>query len=171
MSKSWVKTSAIIVTILTLFVFSVATITTYAKQDKVSGGFSEVTPPTLPTKPMIPPGLGKGLRQWLIRYIELSEDFKVKIREILVNNETTKSLIDKGFNITSIRPYIKLVVLGDGSVVLRVTEVLVTLYKRGEGVVYVLVDYVNGKVMHVWGSNICACPCDIVRPNTTSNIP
>lgn len=48
-----------------------------------------------------------------------------------------------------IRPIVKLYVQGDGNVILRSTEAMVTLFKKGEGIVRVLVDIENNKVIKI----------------------
>mgnify|MGYP001772959377 CR=1 FL=1 len=81
--------------------------------------------------------------------IEISEEYKKKVVDILEKDSDTRALIKEGYNITLIRPLIKVYVKGDGSVEFRATQALVRLHKNGEGTVLVLVDIEEGKVLKI----------------------
>jgi hypothetical protein len=106
----------------------------------------------------LPPAWGL----WLNKSIEISEGFKEKVVTILNSNENTSKLLDEGYNITAIRPIIKLVVQDDGIVVLKAVGAWVTLHKEGGGVVHVLVDLENSTVVKIWGPATCVCRCPCV---------
>jgi hypothetical protein len=84
-----------------------------------------------------------------LQVIETSEEYKAKVIEILNNDADAKKFLENGYNITLIRPIVKLYVQGDGNVILRSTEAMVTLFKKGEGIVRVLVDIENNKVIKI----------------------
>lgn len=72
--------------------------------------------------------LGWGL--WLNKkFIEVSEGFKDRVVNILQSNENTSKLLNEGYNITAIRPIIKLVVQDDGNILLKAVGAWVTLHK------------------------------------------
>lgn len=81
--------------------------------------------------------------------IEISEEYKEKVMDILKKYNDTKTLIEDGYNITLIRPLIKIYVKGDGSIEFRATQALVQLHKNGKGTVVVLVDIAEGKVLKI----------------------
>jgi hypothetical protein len=107
----------------------------------------------------LPPAWGLWLNK---KSIEISEGFKEKVVNILKSNENTSKLLDEGYNITAIRPIIKLVVQDDGTVVLKAVGAWVTLHKEGGGVVHVLVDLENSTVVKIWGPATCVCKCPCV---------
>lgn len=86
------------------------------------------------SQPMIPPmkRFGRGFaRPGII--VEVSEEFKQKVIEILELDPNTSALLANGYNITRIEPIIGFVVQGDGSVVMRATKAVVLMVKPGEG--------------------------------------
>jgi len=105
--------------------------------------------------------LGWGL--WLNKkFIEVSEGFKDRVVNILQSNENTSKLLNEGYNITAIRPIIKLVVQDDGNILLKAVGAWVTLHKEGEGVVHVLVDLEKSEVVSIWGPATCVCKCPYI---------
>jgi hypothetical protein len=81
--------------------------------------------------------------------IEISEEYKANIRNILNSDEDVKKLLENGYNITAITPIIKAVVQGNGEVVLKATEATVTLRKDNEGIAYVEVNLELSKVTRI----------------------
>ncbi|MEM0361132.1 MAG: hypothetical protein QXY36_03850 [Sulfolobales archaeon] len=170
MGKVGLKLPIIAAISIAIVALSMATIVTYAKPnnglgyvaligaEEVSKGWGLGLQKMLKYQRILPPGIGLGLS--VKSPFELSEEFKNKVLKILEANETTKNLLDQGYNITVIRPIIKLVVQGDGSIMLKVAEVRVDLYKKGEGVVHVIVDYYKGEVINIlYGLKIRECKC------------
>ncbi len=162
MSKTLLKTSVVIALIsLTVIMLSTTAVISYAKPNTNGLGL----PATLcdnsnlvgvglqkmfRNQHMFPPGKQFGLG---IRYgiFELSSEFKDKVLSILRSDRNVSRLLDEGYDISAIRPIIKIAVQGDGSAALKVAEVWVSLYKEGEGVVHVLINYGEGKVVKIWG--------------------
>lgn len=170
MSKVGLKLPVIAVISVAIIALSMASIVTYAKSNNglgyqataeaegASKGWGLGLQKMFKYQHMFPPGIGLGLS--MKSPFELSEEFKNKVLKILEANETTKNLLDQGYNIVAIRPTVKLVVQGDGSIVLKVAEVRVDLYKKGEGIVHVIIDYYNSKVVNIlWGLKIHECKC------------
>ncbi|MEM0453247.1 MAG: hypothetical protein QXO98_01110 [Sulfolobales archaeon] len=165
--KASVKLSMIAAISLAIIVLSITTIVSYAKPNDKGFGllaatsnddvndFNGIGLQKMLRYRFFPPGKGLGL----IKAVELSEEFKNRVIDILESDENTSKLLSDGYNVTLLRPIIKLVVQGDGSVALKVVEVQVTLYKKGEGVVHVLVDYDDGKVIKIWEPKYCECKC------------
>lgn len=161
MSEKRMKVSLLVIISLAIIAISMVTVVMYAQPNKkglgiASNGVDDSK--NFEVQKMIryrylPPGKGLGL----IKNVELSEEFKNNILDILGSNENTSKLLDEGYEVTLIRPIIKLVVLGDGSVVLKVVEVQVTLYKKGEGVFQVLIDYEAKEVVNIFGQKYCKC--------------
>ncbi|MEM2221344.1 MAG: hypothetical protein QW215_02925 [Ignisphaera sp.] len=85
----------------------------------------------------------------LQHHVIVSDEYKAKIIEILKTDPDVKKLLENGYNITVIKPLIKMYVQGDGSVVLKATQASVTLCKKGEGITVVLVDIEEGKVLKI----------------------
>jgi hypothetical protein len=63
------------------------------------------------------------------RFIEVSDEFKENVIDIAEGDEDVQDLLDDGYNITFVRPIIKVVVEGDGSVEARATEAIIRLEK------------------------------------------
>ncbi|MEM2740218.1 MAG: hypothetical protein QXQ29_05410 [Candidatus Bathyarchaeia archaeon] len=81
--------------------------------------------------------------------IEISEEYKMNILNILNNDEDAKDLLEKGYNVTTIIPNIKIVVQGNGEVILKAMEATVILRKDSEGIAYVEVNLELGKVTRI----------------------
>lgn len=81
--------------------------------------------------------------------VEISEEYKANILNILNGDEDVCRLLENGYNITAIIPNIKMVVQGNGEVVLKATEATVILRKDSEGVAYVEVNIEQGKVTRI----------------------
>ncbi|MCS7112838.1 MAG: hypothetical protein RMJ00_03625 [Nitrososphaerota archaeon] len=81
--------------------------------------------------------------------IEVSEEYKTNILNILNGDEDVRDLLEKGYNVTAIIPNIKVVVQGNGEVALKATEATVILRKDSEGVAYVEVNLGLSKVTRI----------------------
>lgn len=102
----------------------------------------------------IPRGLGLGK-------VEVSDEYKQMIVEIINNDQDTKYLIDEGYEIVVIKPIIRAYIQEDGTVVLRSEQALVVLTKDDSKVV-VLVD-TQSKTADIHrevtanGDKLCSC--------------
>uniref|UniRef100_A0A7C5XMP2 Uncharacterized protein n=1 Tax=Ignisphaera aggregans TaxID=334771 RepID=A0A7C5XMP2_9CREN len=155
-----IKTSIIVGIIITLVVIATIAIA-YAQQGMLAnnnaieplgkrwGCRDTITNKTYPLHLMYLWRFRGYWRNVKLQAIEISEEYKAKVIEILNNDVDTKKLLENGYNITLIRPIVKLYVQGDGSVILRSTEAMATLFKKGEGIVRVLVDIENSKVIKI----------------------
>jgi hypothetical protein len=91
-----------------------------------------------------------GINSWrmrnqercLQRFIEVSDEFKENVISIAEGDEDVQDLLDDGYNITDVKPIIKAVVEGDGSVDTRATEAIIGLEndETGRAVVWVDLD-------------------------------
>ncbi|MEM4766692.1 MAG: hypothetical protein QXN51_01175, partial [Ignisphaera sp.] len=82
-------------------------------------------------------------------HVIVSDEYKAEIIEILKTDPDVKKLLENGYNITVVKPLIKMYVQGDGSVVLKAVQASVTLCKKGEGITVVLVDIEEGRVLKI----------------------
>ncbi|MEM4462205.1 MAG: hypothetical protein QW695_04980 [Candidatus Bathyarchaeia archaeon] len=81
--------------------------------------------------------------------IEISEEYKVKILDILYSDSDIEKLLEEGYNITTIIPIIKAVIQGNGEVVFKATNAVVTLRKNSEGIAYVEVNIETSRVTRI----------------------
>ncbi|MCC6046824.1 MAG: hypothetical protein LM571_01355 [Desulfurococcaceae archaeon] len=79
--------------------------------------------------------------------VEVSEEYRSRVLEILSEDEDAAKLISEGYNVTAVKPIVKAYVAADRSVTLKASQALVTLVKKGEGVAVALVDLEQGKVV------------------------
>jgi len=79
-------------------------------------------------------------------FIEVSEEFKENVINIAENDTDVQNLLNEGYNITEVRPIIKTIVEGDGSVVMKATSAIVMLEKDTTSHAIVKVDVENAKV-------------------------
>lgn len=98
----------------------------------------------------VPGKLRWGLR-WQRCYVtvELSEEFKQKVISMAEVDQDVQNLLNSGYNITSIRPVIKITIEGDGNVVAKARGAIVTLVKGATSRATVAVDLENAKVTKV----------------------
>jgi len=112
---------------------------------------SQAPPPwsnaTLPIARWLHKGLAKEFKDLIGPRVEVSEEYRSRVLEILGSDEGVAKLLSEGYNVTSVRPVIKVYVAADGTVTLKASQALVTLVKRGEGVAVALVDLEQGKVV------------------------
>ncbi len=79
--------------------------------------------------------------------VEVSEEYRSRVLEILSSDEDVAKLLSEGYNVTLVKPIIKAYVAADGAVALKASQALVTLVRKGEGVAVALVDLEQGKVV------------------------
>ena len=82
-------------------------------------------------------------------FIEVSEEFKENVINIVKNDSDVQNLLNEGYNITEVRPIIKTIVEGDGSVVTKATSAIVMLEKDTTSRAVVKVDVENAKVTEI----------------------
>jgi len=82
-------------------------------------------------------------------YVELSEEFKDKVTNIVKNDPDVKKLLDDGYNIVYIKPVFKVSVDANGNVAVKVTNATVLLQKNSVGCALVQVDLESGKVVNI----------------------
>ena len=81
--------------------------------------------------------------------IEVSDAFKENIINIAENDTDVQNLLNQGYNITGVRPIIKTMVEGDGTVVTKATSAILMLQKDTTGRAVVTVDVENAKVTEI----------------------
>lgn len=81
--------------------------------------------------------------------VEVSNEYRAKVESILRSDPDTSALLEEGYNITSIKPIVKLVAQGDGSIDVRADKVTVILFKNGSGRAIVYVDVAGSSVIEV----------------------
>lgn len=81
--------------------------------------------------------------------VEVSEEFKSKVIDIVKADQDVQNLLNNGYNITVVKPVVKTVVEGDGEVVMKATGAIVMLVKDRMSHATVKVDLENAKVTEV----------------------
>jgi hypothetical protein len=81
--------------------------------------------------------------------IELSTEYTEAVNSILEADTDVQTLIAEGYNVTSIRPIIKNVVLADGSIVTGATTAVVKLVNGTSGYAVVNVDVSQAAVNQI----------------------
>jgi hypothetical protein len=81
--------------------------------------------------------------------IELSEEFKENVINIAKSDTDVQNLLNQGYNITGVRPIVKTIVEGDGTVVTKATSAILMLQKDTTGRAVVTVDVENAKVTEI----------------------
>lgn len=87
-------------------------------------------------------------------FVEVSEEFKENVITIAKSDQDVQSLLDNGYNITGVKPIIKIVVEENGTVVTKTTGATVMLAKDNTGHASVWVDLTQGKVTRIVISTI-----------------
>jgi len=82
-------------------------------------------------------------------FIEVTEEYKENVIAIAKNDTDVQSLLNEGYNITCVKPIIKTVVQGDGTVVTKATTAIIMLEKDTTGRAMVRVDLEQGKVTKI----------------------
>lgn len=88
-----------------------------------------------PAKPLKPP-------------VEVSEEYRERVLEIIRRDPDTAKLLEEGYNVTHVRPIIKAYVGADGSVTLRADQALVVL-RKDRSLALALVDLREGRVVRI----------------------
>ncbi|MEM3698089.1 MAG: hypothetical protein QXQ94_11475 [Candidatus Bathyarchaeia archaeon] len=81
--------------------------------------------------------------------IEVSEEFKENVINIAKSDTDVQNLLNQGYNVTAVKPIIKTVVEGDGTVVTKATSAILMLQKDTTGRAFVTVDVENAKVTEI----------------------
>ncbi|MEM3553722.1 MAG: hypothetical protein QXU45_08690 [Candidatus Bathyarchaeia archaeon] len=100
-------------------------------------------------KPITPRGWMRGLGCFNCEFIEVSEEYKENVINIVKNDTDVQNLLNDGYNITGVKPIIKTAVEGDGTVVTKAITAIVTLVKDTTGRAMVWVDLEQGKVTKI----------------------
>ena len=91
-----------------------------------------------------------GMRERGYRgFIEVSDEFKENVISIAKNDTDVQNLLNEGYNIIGVRPIIRTVVEGDGTVFSKATSAVLMLEKDTTGRAYIWVDLEQGKVMQI----------------------
>ncbi|MEM1897099.1 MAG: hypothetical protein QXK54_05450 [Ignisphaera sp.] len=89
-------------------------------------------------------------REILRHYIvEVSDEYRTRIENILRSDPNASTLLENGYSITVIKPIVRFVVQGDGSIVMRADKAVVILAKNGENRTIVYIDVINGFVIEI----------------------
>jgi hypothetical protein len=86
--------------------------------------------------------------------IEISDEFKSKVLSIALSDSDVQKLISQGYNVTGIKPTIKMTIQGDGTITLKATGAIVTLRNGKGGFAQVNVDLEKGAVTQIIIRNI-----------------
>ena len=81
--------------------------------------------------------------------IEVSDAFKENVINIAKSDTDVQNLLNQGYNITGVRPIVKTIVEGDGTVVTKATSAILMLQKDTTGRAVVTVDVENAKVTEI----------------------
>jgi len=93
-------------------------------------------------------GFGKGV-PFRVFSVEVSDEFREKVLSILRTNADTSSLLQQGYNVTRIIPAkFSFVIGGDGTVTVKVTQVVVMLVKDSSRAA-VWIDVASGSVIKI----------------------
>lgn len=90
---------------------------------------------------------GRGMLKQFV--VEVSDEYRAKVESILRSDPDVSALLEKGYNITAIKPIVKLVVQGNGSVVASADKATVILVKNGGDRAIVYVDVASGSVIEI----------------------
>lgn len=82
-------------------------------------------------------------------FIEVSEEFKQNVVNIAQSDTDVQNLLNEGYNITAVKPIIKTIVEGNGTVVTKATSAILMLEKDTTGRAFVLVDLEQAKVTRI----------------------
>ena len=85
-------------------------------------------------------GHGMGSMSSGMSNIEVSDEYKANVNTILSSDVDVANLISEDYNVTSIKPVIKNVIEGDGTLVTKATTVIVIMENGDSGVATVEVD-------------------------------
>lgn len=82
-------------------------------------------------------------------FVEVSEEFEENVINIAKSDQDVQNLLNDGYNITGVRPIIKTIVEGDGTVVMKATSAIVMLEKDTTSHASVWVDLDEAKVTEI----------------------
>jgi hypothetical protein len=88
-------------------------------------------------------GWGRG---W---FINVSQEYKDNVINIMESNSTVKNLLNEGYNITGVRPIISATVEADGTVTMKATTAIVSLQQGTTGRALVWVNVEQAKVTRI----------------------
>lgn len=97
----------------------------------------------------MPPGGMRGRGCFDYGFIEVSEEFEQNVIKIAQNDTDVQSLLNEGYNITAVKPIIKTIVEGDGTVVTKATSAILIMEKDTAGRAFVWVDLEQEKVTRI----------------------
>lgn len=80
--------------------------------------------------------------------IEISSEYTAKINSILGNDTDVANLTTQGYNVTAIRPIVKTVIQGDGTITSQATTAIVFM-QGTSGYATVHIDIANAKVTEI----------------------
>ncbi|MCW4004823.1 MAG: hypothetical protein NWE95_13030 [Candidatus Bathyarchaeota archaeon] len=81
--------------------------------------------------------------------IEVSSEYTDNINAILNSDSDVQNLISQGYNVTSIKPIIKNVIEGDGTLTTKATTATVIMKNGESGYATISVDVANEKVTQI----------------------
>ncbi|MEM3578357.1 MAG: hypothetical protein QXX51_07950 [Candidatus Bathyarchaeia archaeon] len=81
--------------------------------------------------------------------VEVSEEFKQNVINIAKNDTDVQNLLNEGYNITAVKPIIKTIVEGDGTVITKATSAILILEKDTTGRAFVWVNLEQAKVTRI----------------------
>jgi hypothetical protein len=81
--------------------------------------------------------------------IEVSSEYTANVNSILGNDTDVASLIQQGYNVTSINPIVKNIIEGDGTIATKANTAIVTMQNGISGYATVNVDVTNAKVTQI----------------------
>ncbi|MCS7105423.1 MAG: hypothetical protein NZ954_07690 [Thermofilaceae archaeon] len=148
MKSVWIVVVAVTVVAVALTVPVIASLVTRNYPRSIAPIVDEV-PPTCPqnfTRLRPQTRLGRGLRGML--EVQVSEEYKNKVVDILKADPDASNLLNQGYNVTGIKPVFTVTVSGSGDVSLKAPRALVVL-KSSSGYATVLVDVEQGKVLKI----------------------
>jgi hypothetical protein len=99
--------------------------------------------------PRMPRGGMRGQGCFGYGFIEVSEEFKENVINITKTDTDVQNLLNQRYNITGVRPIIKTIVEGDGTVITKATSAILMLQKDTTGRACVWVDLEQGKVTRI----------------------
>jgi hypothetical protein len=82
-------------------------------------------------------------------FIEVSDEFKENAISIAESDSDVQALLDDGYNITRVRPFIKTLVEADGAVETKAADVIVMLKNDEAGHAAVCIDLEEAKVTKI----------------------
>ena len=88
-------------------------------------------------------------RAWRGERLEISAEYNETVIGIAKSDEDVQNLLSEGYSIASIRPVIKRVVEGDGSVTQKASSSIVVLTKNNAGRALVWIDLESKKVTKI----------------------